>query len=132
MGINPFDNGLVGSTFHGQQIVDADYNTRSYVLNDGSRVSMEHLWQLRYQQFGGLGGTESYYNSLRPTPSLPLKDRRQTRWNRRMLRIKEKDTIRRMATVFKVLWALAWLWGSLLAFVLTSYALKWALRVVLG
>jgi hypothetical protein len=76
--------------------------------------------------YGGLGGKR-----VEPVP-LTLKEKRESRWRHKLVRMQDKLSERRMAKVSRTAWAVGWLWASILIFVATAYLIRWAMYLTFG
>jgi hypothetical protein len=124
--------------------VQSEYNQRTMQYHfsvDAERYTRQQASALAQSLASGqmgdalaanLYGMRALMMNTHPSPPRSLKDRREERWRQKLFHMKDKAIERRIARVAKAAWVVGWMWGSLMIFVLTSYLVKWAMRLVLG
>lgn len=108
---------LCGALWGGRRILNVDYTTRTVILEDGSRVPLDTILH-----------TELCAPSKKPT----LAERRDERWEARMLRIKSKRWDKHMMFAAGVGYFMAWVWGVILLTILTTWLAKAVIWSIFG
>lgn len=132
MGINPFCGPRYGVWMGPggpEDILEYDTYSRTYRTSSGRRIDRDEVERARARMTGLQEVKEP--DKLKVTKDY-LIQRRQARWDRRMIRIAAKKWERRYAVATEFGWKVGSTWAMLLTLIASIYGLKWVSHVILG